>query len=431
VAICPKCRCVLPEVGDRCGNDGWFGVSAEAIASGDKVVGFPIGGKFVALRKIGQGGMGTVYEGRQVDLGRTVAIKILNQNFQQSNEQVMARFQREARSIARVIHPNVVQLIDSGFEDNGVAYIVMEYVAGRELSSFEGYELSGQLIVHICHQILSALAEAHAMNVIHRDLKPDNIMLTREGSDEHFVKVLDFGLAALADNSKITVSGQALGTPWYMSPEQATAMAVTATTDLYSLGCILYELATSKPPFPGNRPFNVMMQHVNAKVPPLLLRPEVEFSSGMIAFILRCLEKDPQQRYASAQEAIEALHLLPEWAAAGQSDPGHSIRMVMRQLSEMGEIRSDVISGISAAVNDSGEVSGVHGSIRIGLDTLETRAPGSLHRISPVSNPLMAAMDPNLVLGSVKRRQRFTFVLVGLGVLLLILVCAVIWVIWR
>ena len=235
--------------------------------------------------------MGTVYEGRQIQFNRVVAIKVLS-TAHLSDEQVFARFEREARSIARVNHPNVVKLIDSGFEaGNSIAYIVMEYVKGIELSNIPASELSGQFIAHIAYQVLNALAEAHAMNVIHRDLKPDNIMITNENGDPHFVKVLDFGLAALTDRAKITMSGQALGTPWYMSPEQATASAVSFSSDIYSLGCILYELATSKPPFPGNRPFNVMMQHVNAQVPPMITRPEAEISADMVGFILRCLEK--------------------------------------------------------------------------------------------------------------------------------------------
>jgi serine/threonine-protein kinase len=326
--------------------------SSELIKGDPNVLGRPLGGSFVALKRIGQGGMGTVYEGRQIQFDRIVAIKILSEAHT-ADPQIMARFEREARSIARVVHPNVVQLIDSGVEDSNIAYIVMEYVKGIELSNIPESELSGQFIIHVAQQVLNALSEAHAMNVIHRDLKPDNIMITRQDGDNRFVKVLDFGLAALTDRAKITMSGQALGTPWYMSPEQATASNVTAASDLYSLGCVLYELATSRPPFPGNRPFNVMLQHVNAEVPPLVLRPEVELSPDMIAFILKCLQKSPSDRYASANDALEALYRIPEWVAAGQSNPSQSLRLSMMQLSEMSRVRSDVISGISATLDSS------------------------------------------------------------------------------
>ena len=353
VAICPKCRCELPEIGDRCANDGWFGVDPSELVKGDSnVLGRPLGGSFVALKRIGQGGMGTVYEGRQIQFDRIVAIKILSETHT-NDKQIMARFEREARSIARVVHPNVVQLIDSGIEDRNTAYIVMEYVQGVELSNIPESELSGQFIIHVAQQVLNALSEAHAMNVIHRDLKPDNIMITRQDGDNRFVKVLDFGLAALTDRAKITMSGQALGTPWYMSPEQATASSVTAASDIYSLGCVLYELATSRPPFPGNRPFNVMLQHVNAEVPPLVLRPEVELSPEMIAFILKCLQKNPADRYTSANDALDALYRIPEWVAAGQSNPNQSLRLSMMQLSEMSRVRSDVISGITATLDSS------------------------------------------------------------------------------
>ncbi len=345
-AICPKCQCELREVGDCCPNDGWYGIHPDDLQRGDQLLGYPIGGKFVPLRRVGQGGMGIVYEGRQIGLGRTVAIKILSK-VQQANDQVAQRFQREARSIARIVHPNVVQLIDSGL-DADVAYIVMELIKGRELSSLKPNELSGQVIVHITHQILNALAEAHARNVIHRDLKPDNIMIIEDDDDKFFVKVLDFGLAALTDSTKITISGQALGTPWYMSPEQATASPVTTMTDIYSLGCILFELASGSPPFSGNRPFNVMMQHVNAEVPQIVLRPEVELSSNMIAFIYKCLQKDPNKRYLTAIEALDALHECPEWVAASQLDPIHSISLVMRQLSEMDNVHSEISKVVSA-----------------------------------------------------------------------------------
>lgn len=348
-AVCPNCRNTLPEVGSQCPYDGWFGVEPKELENVSSIAGRPLGGSFVALKKIGQGGMGTVYKGKQIQFERAVAIKVLSK-FHLSDEQIFARFEREAKSVARVVHPNVVQLIDSGIE-NDIAYIVMEYVQGVELSSVPASELSGQFITHVANQVLNALSEAHAMKVIHRDLKPDNIMITEEAGDRHFVKVLDFGLAALTDRAKITFSGQALGTPWYMSPEQATAQPVTEASDIYSLGCVLYELATSKPPFPGNRPFNVMMQHVNADVPPLVPRPEVEISSEMTAFIMKCLEKDPANRWRTANEALEALYQLPEWVAAGQSDINQSLRMSMMQLTEMNAMRSDVISSISNALD--------------------------------------------------------------------------------
>ena len=336
--------------------------------------------------------MGTVYEGRQIHFNRVVAIKVLS-NFHLSDAQVFARFDREAKSIARINHPNVVKLIDSGFEaGNSIAYIVMEYVKGIELSNIPASELSGQFIAHIAYQVLNALAEAHAMNVIHRDLKPDNIMITNENGDPHFVKVLDFGLAALTDRAKITMSGQALGTPWYMSPEQATASAVSFSSDIYSLGCILYELATSKPPFPGNRPFNVMMQHVNAQVPPMITRPEAEISADMVGFILRCLEKQPQNRYQTANEALSALYMLPEWMVDGQSTPSQSLLQSMRQLSQLSDIRSDISSSITGILRSgemrsvgsrpSGAISSNSGEIIVRSDEISVRSGEVISRPS-------------------------------------------------
>lgn len=394
-AVCPKCRCQLPQIGYRCENDGWYGVDISELDYPDTVIGRPLAGAFYALRRIGQGGMGTVYEGRQIQFNRVVAIKVLS-TAHLSDEQVFARFEREARSIARVNHPNVVKLIDSGFEaGNSIAYIVMEYVKGIELSNIPTSEISGQFIAHIAYQVLNALAEAHAMNVIHRDLKPDNIMITNENGDPHFVKVLDFGLAALTDRAKITMSGQALGTPWYMSPEQATASAVSFSSDIYSLGCILYELATSKPPFPGNRPFNVMMQHVNAQVPPMITRPEAEISAGMVGFILRCLEKQPQNRYQTADEALSALYMLPEWMVDGQSTPSQSLLQSMRQLSQLSDIRSDISSSITGILRSgeirsvgsrpSGAISSHSGEIIVRSDEVSIRSGEVVSRSGEIS----------------------------------------------
>ena len=416
-AICPKCQAELPDIGARCPNDGWFGVSPADLAANNRIIGRPLGESFVALRKIGQGGMGTVYEGRQIQFERVVAIKVLSK-LHLTDPQIVARFEREAKSVARVVHPNVVQLIDSGVENGDIAYIVMEYVKGIELSSVPATELSGRFIVHVTQQILNALAEAHSMNVIHRDLKPDNIMLTQEDGDNYFVKVLDFGLASLTDRAKITMSGQALGTPWYMSPEQATASSVTEASDIYSLGCILYELASSKPPFPGNRPFNVMMQHVNAQVPPLVLRPEVQLSSGMILFIQKCLEKNPEDRYRTAKEALEALYKLPEWADAAPADPTQSLRLSMMQLSEMNRIKTD-ISAISSAI-DPGEISvsqqlpsSQTRSISTSLAATQESADVPEH--SPGSLSLQMRVDPNVAF------RRLIYV-IGVIVVLLVIV---------
>ncbi len=362
----------------RCENDGWFGIAPEDFDENNNILGRALGGSFIALHKLGQGGMGTVYEGRQIPLNRVVAIKVLSR-LHLTDEQVLTRFEREAKSVARVVHPNVVQLIDSGIEGNDIAYIVMEYVQGVELSNLDDSEFSALFIVHVAHQVLNALSEAHAMNVIHRDLKPDNIMITSEDGDSHFVKVLDFGLASLSDGSRITVAGQALGTPWYMSPEQATASPVTEASDIYSLGCVLYEMATSKPPFPGNRPYNVMMQHVNAQVPPLVPRPGVEPSTELVQFIMKCLEKDPADRYASANDALEALHNVPEWAVDVQCDPSQSIKLSVLQLSEMGRKSSEIISEISDAIA-SGESPAV---IR---DAVASTSSG----VSPLPSPSLA-----------------------------------------
>lgn len=357
MAICPCCQSEFERAGELCAKGGLYSVEEDAYRPDDRVLGHNIDGKYIALRRVGRGGMGAVYEARQVALDRRVALKVLSRTLK-NHGQAFERFLREAESIGRISHHHIVKLFDFGVEPDGLAYLAMEFVDGRVLSRLEPQELSGQLIAHICAQTLSALEAAHSVNIIHRDLKPDNIMLTTTSSDGYYVKVLDFGLASLIDGSRISAVGEALGTPWYMSPEQATASPVTFSSDIYSLGCILYELVSAKPPFPGNRPYNVMMQHVNTQPPPLVCRPELEISPELRSFIMRCLEKNPQMRYGSASAARAELKTMPEWLTAALSQPSQSIRIGMKQLILASEVKEELSSGLLPSVETGTQFSG-------------------------------------------------------------------------
>jgi serine/threonine protein kinase len=359
LAICPACQREFANRGDFCEKDGLYAIDKEDFKTTDSLLGRKIDGKYIALRRVGRGGMGSVYEAKQLGLDRTVALKVLSQSLK-NRSQAFERFLREAESIGRISHHNIVKLYDFGVDPNGLAYLAMEFVDGRVLSSLAPSELSAQLVAHICMQILSALKVAHNNNIIHRDLKPENIMLSATSSDEYCVKVLDFGLASLINSSRISVVGEALGTPWYMSPEQATASQVTFASDIYSLGCILYELISSKPPFPGNRPYNVMMQHVNADPPELVSRPELEISNEFKAFVMRCLQKKLSRRYKSAKSAIRALQTLPEWLAASLSQPRQSIRIGMKQLVIAAETKEELSSDLLPAVDPAQQISAEH-----------------------------------------------------------------------
>ncbi len=290
----------------------------------DEFIGRRIGG-FLVKRLLGHGGMGKVYEAVQVSVGRPVALKVLKGALQ-NDDRLQKRFEREAQAIAQLNHPNIVTLYDFGTDPHGASYIAMEYVHGQLLTDYLKQPPSLEFIIHVFCHILAALQCAHARGIVHRDLKPDNVMLTTVGNDDAFAKVLDFGLARLTDpdeNStdrsnevQLTQAGEVFGTPLYMSPEQASGeQNISKPSDIYSLGCIIYELLAGTPPFMGVKAMHVLMKHVHDAPPPL--RPRENFkhvSQEFIDLIMWCLVKEPQHRPQSAEQVVHALQSTPEAA---------------------------------------------------------------------------------------------------------------------
>ena len=266
-----------------------------------------VDGRYRILRRLGAGGMADVYCAEDSHLGRQVALKVLYRRFAQ-DEQFVERFKREARSAAGLAHPNVVNVYDRG-EHEGTYYIAMEYLPGstlKEVVSSTG-PLEQEAVVDIGIQILRAASFAHSRGVVHRDLKPHNVMLDDAGN----AKVTDFGIAR-AGASEMTEAGSIMGTAQYLSPEQAQGEAATAQSDLYSIGIILYELLTGRLPFDGESAVAIAVQHLNDAPPPISsLRPDV--APALEAAVMRALEKDPAARWADAGEFIRAL----EGARAG------------------------------------------------------------------------------------------------------------------
>ena len=260
-----------------------------------------IDGRYRVLEKIGAGGMADVYCAEDTHLGRKVAVKLLHSRFAQDQEFV-ERFRREASSAAGLQHPNVVGVYDRGEYDD-TYYIAMEYCEGESLKQVITREapIDPQRAIAITKQILVASRFAHRRNVIHRDLKPHNVIL----DDEENVKVTDFGIAR-AGASDITEVGAIMGTAQYLSPEQAQGRPVTEASDLYSVGIVLYELLTGRAPFAGDSPVAVAMQHVNQPPPsPRELQPSVP--AALEAVVMKSLAKDPAERYTDADSFIKAL----------------------------------------------------------------------------------------------------------------------------
>ncbi|HXH95641.1 MAG TPA: Stk1 family PASTA domain-containing Ser/Thr kinase [Gaiellaceae bacterium] len=253
-------------------------------------------GRYRIVRKLGAGGMANVYLAEDQELGRRVAIKILNDRHA-NDDQFVERFRREAKNAAALTHPNIVSIYDRG-EAEGTYYIAMEYLDGRSLK--ELIVSRGPAPVNVAleyaRQILAALRFAHRHGIVHRDIKPHNVLVDGEGR----LKVTDFGIAR-AGASQMTEVGSIVGTAQYLSPEQAHGSAVDQRSDLYSLGVVLYELLTGTAPFHGDTPVEIAMKHLShAPEPPSALRPDVPQELDWV--VMRALAKDPEERYQSAQE---------------------------------------------------------------------------------------------------------------------------------
>jgi serine/threonine-protein kinase len=280
-------------------------------------------------RPIARGGMGKVYYGEQVGMKRPCAIKILNPRMSGGGdiEEFTRRFLLEASIAAKLTHPNVVTIFDYGETADGSCFIAMEYLEGKSLS--DELKAVGRMpaerAIHIVRQVARALREAHALGVVHRDMKPGNVYLVKRDDDDDVVKVLDFGL--VKDNSSTeshdhTQMGQIMGSPRYMAPEQVQGKQVDARTDVYSVGAMLYAMLAGKPPFDKASELAILMAQVSEKPPPIgSVAPDAVLPPGLEAVVMKCLAKNPADRYASMEELINGLKLRPD-AFATASDSG-------------------------------------------------------------------------------------------------------------
>jgi serine/threonine protein kinase len=232
------------------------------------LVGREIGGRFRILAKLGEGGMGAVYRGEQMSLKRRVAIKLLHPELS-ADPSLVRRFNAEAELVAKLSHPNTVNIYDFGQDRDGTLFIAMEFLEGRSLRQVVGAEgpLPPLRALHIAGQIAASIADAHRHGIVHRDLKPDNVMLIERGREKDVVRVLDFGIAKLRDEQKQTVNpmtraGDLVGTPQYMAPEQIRGESVDGRADVYALGAILYETITGRLVFDGPSLMAILSRHL-------------------------------------------------------------------------------------------------------------------------------------------------------------------------
>jgi eukaryotic-like serine/threonine-protein kinase len=261
-----------------------------------------LGGRYEIREQLGVGGMAEVYRGRDTRLGRDVAVKVLRDEFV-NDPTFIARFRREAQSAAALNHPNIVSVYDTG-DDKGAPFIVMEYVEGRTLRDCLRAEgrLTSERAMEVVADVCAALEYSHGQGIIHRDIKPANVMLTPAGT----VKVMDFGIARAVTTQTVTQTAAVIGTAQYLSPEQARGEHVDARSDVYSTGCLLYELLTHTPPFTGDSPVAVAYQHVRED-PELPSRRAPGITPAVDAVVMKALAKNPGNRYQTAGEMREDL----------------------------------------------------------------------------------------------------------------------------
>ena len=306
-----------------------------------------IGNRYEMIEKIGNGGMATVYKAKDLTLKRNVAIKVLKDEFTTDNE-FIRRFNIEAQSAASLTHPNIVSIYDVGSEGN-IYYIVMELIQGKTLKQIidEDGVLPWKWSLNIAIQIASALETAHKNNIIHRDIKPHNIIITEDG----IAKVTDFGIAKAVSNSTITAFGTTIGSVHYFSPEHARGGFTDAKSDLYSLGIVMYEMLTGRVPFDADTPVSIALKHMQEKpVEPIKLNPSIPFAVNKI--ILKAMQKDTNLRYQSATEMLKDLSM------ALKNPEGHFVKENNDNMNGYTQVLSTLPSEEIKSENSSKKVEG-------------------------------------------------------------------------
>ena len=410
--FCPICGSVTAELFCPTDKVSTFTLRSAGSEEAKFGIGDLVAGKFRVARKLGQGGFGAVYEAEHTGGLGNVALKMLTLADQSIDD--VRRFYREVQVTAQLRHANTVRVFDVGQVESGALYIAMELLAGRSLedtlrhANQQGHVLSQADAIGIASDVLKSLSEAHSKGLVHRDLKPANLMVT-EVDGERVVKVLDFGIAHVQDSS-LTGTGRALGTPAYMSPEQCSGATLDARSDLYALGVILYRCVVGKTPFSDPNPLTVMFAHAAQQPPDLLANTRTPLSGEFVACVKRALAKTPEERFANAKDmrlALEAAatqplaHMPAQLPVAGE-DPARK-PLTSAELAAY----SRRATGHTPALVVTGDVSAqAHADVTNGL-TLDARTPMALGTpsapvlaLTTVPAVAPAAIQPELLAGA-------------------------------
>ena len=321
--LCPTCGTEYPLSVRFCDRDG--SALRMANAQGD-LLGSVIADRYHILKKLGEGGMGTVYLAEHVKMGRRAALKVMNPGMNQDPDAI-ARFNREAANASRLNHPNVCAIYDFGETPEGLIYLAMEFIEGESLTSLieKNGTLAAPRAASIIHQAADALSVAHDYGIVHRDLKPDNIMISRNRDGSDLVKVVDFGIAkaSSSDAQKVTKTGLVVGTPEYMSPEQLAGDKLDGRSDIYSLGLVAFNCLTGKLPFPSNSAQEAMIMRLTDFPKTLAeIKPDMEWPVELQNVMDKALARDADERYLKAadfgREMAKAVENMPASVAAAE-----------------------------------------------------------------------------------------------------------------
>jgi serine/threonine-protein kinase len=399
--------------------------------SADPLIGRLLDGRYKVVARLGQGGVGAVYEAEHTQMKKVVAVKVLHPIYA-STDEFRKRFEREARAASRLAHPSCVQVTDFGRVDKvephdskliGTPYLVMEFVRGTVLIDrlIDGPPIPPAEAVAITRDLLGALRHAHGMGIVHRDLKPANVMLLATAGDETNtrVKLLDFGLAkellAEGDGKEqpLTMAGMVFGTPGYLSPEQASGRKVDARADLYSLGVLLFEMATNRRLFDRKDPLDAVRDHLHTPPPdPRSLNPAI--SPPLAKVILKALEKTPEKRWSSAEEFAKALTTVPE-ATGSTAEPIWQRALALRWLGRPAWQPAGAIAAVVTLIlvllviarSGDGHVSGsapIAAAPTVAEPAPARTSPKAQPRAQPTEAPRVAARTPTPRDGSARTR---------------------------